>query len=187
MTGLFDEDVYKKATSFISPYATGSWITEANAVSMKDGIEKWKHSSRPTKYQIIGDNVDMHIKTKHQSTSSPNKSIHWFHMYAVKDRVVAPNLLDEKPIGPAEKLQPGEFLPSAKDNQDLLHDFIPLFARVVVDEIPAFKKAFKDVVVRHIPHEYSEIVAQKSEQVCKEQRIRNTVMMYHISASKLWD
>ena len=85
-------------------------------------------------------------------------------MNAVKDRVMAGDLPDHKPVGPAMKLQPEEFLPSAKDNQDLLHDFIPLFARVIIDDVPAFNTAFKDVV-RHIPHKYSEVMAQKSEQV----------------------
>jgi hypothetical protein len=131
---------------------------------MNGVIEKWKFSS-PAKYQIIGDNVDMLIKIKHQSSSKPNKSIHWFHMNAVKDRIAAADLSDDKPIGCAKQLRPEEFLPSVKDNQNLLHDFIPLFARVIIDEIPAFNTAFKDIVVRHIPHKYSEVMTQKSEQV----------------------
>ena len=36
---------------------------------------------------------------------------------------------------------------------------------MVIDEVPAFNTAFKDVVVRHILHKYWEIMAQKSEQV----------------------
>ncbi len=85
-------------------------------------------------------------------------------MTAVKDRVVGADLSDEKLIGPNKQLQPKDFLPSDKDNQHL-HHFIPLFARVIVDEIPAFKSVFKDVVVRHIPHKYTEVMARKSEQV----------------------
>ena len=164
MGNKFDEDVYKQVTSFVKAFTTSSSISGNNGALMSNVIEKWKSTS-PAKYQIIGDNVDMLIKIKHQSSSHPNKSIHWFHMNAVKDRVVAGDLPDHKPVGPAMKLQPEEFLPSAKDNQDLLHDFIPLFARVIIDDIPAFNTAFKDVVVRHIPHKYSEVMAQKSEQV----------------------
>lgn len=164
MGNQFDEDVYHQAMCFVKAFTTGSYMSKENAALMKGAIEKWKCNS-PAKYQIIGDNVDMLIKIKHQSSSKPNKSIHWFHMNAVKDRVVAAELPDYKEIGPIMKLQPGEFLPSARDNQDLLHDFIPLFARVIVDEIPAFNTVFKDIVVRHIPHKYSEVMAQKSEQV----------------------
>lgn len=164
MGDKFDEDVYKQVTSFVKAFTTGSSISGNNTALMCNAIEKWK-STGPAKYQIIGDNVDMLIKIKHQSSSHPNKSIHWFHMNAVKDRVVAGDLPDDMPIGPAMKLQPEELLPSAKDNQDLLHDFIPLFARVIIDDVPSFNTAFKDVVVRHILHKYSEIMAEKSEQV----------------------
>lgn len=92
MGDKFDEDVY-----------TGSSISGNNTALMCNAIEKWKSTS-PAKYQIIGDNVDMLIKIKHQSSSHPNKSIHWFHMNAVKDRVVAGDLPDDMPIGPAMKL-----------------------------------------------------------------------------------
>lgn len=164
MGDRFDECLYQQVTSFVKAFATGSSISQTNAALMNGVIEKWKFSS-PAKYQIIGDNVDMLIKIKHQSSSKPNKSIHWFHMNAVKDRIAAADLSDDKPIGCVKQLRPEEFLPSVKDNQNLLHDFIPLFARVIIDEIPAFNTAFKDIVVRHIPHKYSEVMTQKSEQV----------------------
>lgn len=159
----FNEECYQIAKSFFILLNNGPSISEENMDLMKEVINKCKSSS-PAKYQIIGDNVDMFIKIKHQSNKSPNKSIHWFHMNAVKDRVVAVNLTDDKPIGSIHNLQPGDFLPSVKDNEDLLHDFIPLFARVLIDKIPAFS-AFKDVVVRHIPHKYSDVMKEKSEQV----------------------
>ena len=60
-----------------------------------------------------------------------------------------------------------EVLPSSKDTQDILHGFIPLVARVIVDLIPAISSIFhfKDVVVRHLPHHYSDAMKEKSEQV----------------------
>ena len=57
-----------------------------------------------------------------------------------------------------------DFMPSAKENQDLLHNLIPIVARVVVYRIPAFQ-TFKKAVVWHIPHEYSEVMEKQSEQV----------------------
>ena len=44
-------------------------------------------SERPLGYQIIGDNVDLMIKVRHQASDKPDKSIHWFQLNAVKDRV----------------------------------------------------------------------------------------------------
>ena len=136
MGDKFDGDVYKQATSFVKDFTTNSLTSQNNAALMSSVIEKCKGNSQ-AKYQNIGDNVDMLIKIKHQSSCHPNTSIHWFHMNTVKDRVVAADSPDDMPIGPAIKLQPEEFLPSAKDKQDLLHNFIPLFSRGIIDEVPA--------------------------------------------------
>lgn len=45
----------------------------------------------------------------------------------------------------------------------MLHDSIPLFARVVVDKVLVFS-AFLDVIVHHIPHKHSDDMQIKSEQ-----------------------
>ena len=85
-------------------------------------------------------------------------------MNAVRDRVNGAGLSDDGPRKPVDDVENWEILPPSKDNQDLLHDFIPLFSRVISDRIPTFK-TFEDVIVRHIPHKYSHVMEQKSEQV----------------------
>lgn len=129
-------------------------------------LQKEINSNRPRGYQIIGDNIDLMIKVRHQASDKPNKSIHWFHLNAVKDRVNGNECSDNEPLRKVQEVEQWEVLPSSKENQDLLHDFIPLVARVIVDRIPAFKH-FKDVVVRHLPHQYSDVMKEKSEQVFK--------------------
>ncbi|KAJ7376304.1 hypothetical protein OS493_035665 [Desmophyllum pertusum] len=57
-----------------------------------------------------------------------------------------------------------DFLPSPADNQNYLHDITAIATRVVIKHIPAFN-IFKDVTVHHIPHKYSEVMKQKSQQV----------------------
>ena len=47
------------------------------------------NSNGPSGYQIIGDNVDLMITVRHKASDKPNKSIHWFHLNTVKDRVNA--------------------------------------------------------------------------------------------------
>lgn len=127
-------------------------------------LQKEINSNRPSGYQIIGDNVDLMIKVRHQASDKPNKSIHWFHLNAVKDRVNGNECSDNEPLRKVQEVEQWEVLPSSKENQDLLYDFIPLVARVIVDRIPAFKH-FKDVVVRHLPHQYSDVMKEKSKQV----------------------
>jgi hypothetical protein len=58
------------------------------------------------------------IKIKHQASTKPNKCIHWFHLLGVKNRAIAYDLADDKPIGAVSDLQSGDILPSTKDNQD---------------------------------------------------------------------
>ena len=160
---VFNETIYEEAVSFLQSCVNCTLVSKRiNVETLKSYITNWK-SGGPSSYQIIGDNVDMMIKIKHQASTKPNKSIHWFHLLGVKDRAIAYDLADDKPIGSTHDLQPGDILPSTKDNQELLHDFIPLFARVAVDKVPAFE-IFKDVVVRHIPHRYSDAMKLQSEQ-----------------------
>ena len=159
----FNEQVYQQAVNFLQTCTNSTSISNVSADMLKSVIQKWQNSGH-AKYQIIGDNVDMLIKIKHQSNMKPNKSIYWFHMNAVKDRVIASDLSDDKLIDSVCDLQQGDLLPSAGDNQDLLHDFIPLFARIIIDRILAFI-VFKDVVIQHIAHKYSVVMKDKSEQV----------------------
>ena len=132
-----------------------------------NNVEELKHQTEPKKpplYQIIGDNVDLYVKVKHMASERQNKSIHWFAMNGVQDRVRADNLANENPIKPILEMENAEFLPSIQDNHDLLHDLIPVVARVLVERLPSFQ-CFKSVVVTHIPHEYSSQMKQKSTQV----------------------
>lgn len=121
-------------------------------------------------FQITGDNVDLAIKAKHMSIYKQNRSIHWFNLNAVKNRVNGNHLSDitTESILDVENVR---FLPLHKDNEDLLHDFIPLFARCIVFNIPALSNVFSTSVVKHIPHMYTDEMSEKSEQVYSIQTI----------------
>ena len=56
------------------------------------------------------------------------------------------------------------FLPSPADNYKFLRDVNPVVTRVIVNRIPAFS-SFKDVVVKHKPHTYSDVMKEKSAQL----------------------
>ena len=38
-------------------------------------------------FQIIGDNVDVHQKPRYMTADHKSRDYHWFHIYAVKNRV----------------------------------------------------------------------------------------------------
>ena len=79
-------------------------------------------------------------------------------------RVIGNDLRSDGPIRPVLEMENIEFLPSVTDNYKFLGDVIPLAARVIVNRIRAFS-SFKDVVVKHIPHTYSDAMKEKSAQV----------------------
>ena len=94
-----------------------------------------------------------------------NVSIDWFGLNAAQNRVHGvDNSLDT--ARDILQIKNSEFLPSIEENHSLLHDFIPLVARVVAKRVPAFE-CFGDAVVKHIPHQYSEAMKMKSVQVSK--------------------
>ena len=98
------------------------------------------------------------------SSTNQNKSVHWFNLNAVMHRVIGNHLSSDGPIRSVLEMENIEFLPSFTDNYIFLSDVIPLVARVIVNRVPAFS-SFKDVVVKHIPHTYSDVMKEKSTQV----------------------
>ena len=131
--------------------------------SLKELEEKVLLQHPPT-FQITGDNLDLMVKVKHMSASNQNNSIHWFNLNAVKNRVLANHLSNDYPIKSVLELENVEFLPSPEDNEAYLHNITALETRVLVRNIPAFSQ-FKDIVVKHILHEYSDVMKEKSDQV----------------------
>lgn len=77
-------------------------------------------------YQIIGDNLDLHINVKHMSTNNKNKSLHLFNMITIKDEVSGSHLPNhsQKTL---EDVTVADFLPSADDITQLKKDLIPLW------------------------------------------------------------
>lgn len=131
--------------------------------AINKSIKVAKHSA-PKGFQIIGDNLGLHINVRHMDNSNKNKSLHTFNLVAVRDVVSGENLPDvtERTL---DVVQVHEFLPSLDDVEKLKKDLIPLWTRVMVKQLLAFH-FLKSVVVYHIPHEYSEAMTIPSNQVC---------------------
>ena len=52
---------------------------------LKSAVNSLLKQDPPSSFQIIGDNIDMHIIVRHMSTSNNNKSLHTFNLVAMKD------------------------------------------------------------------------------------------------------
>ena len=75
------------------------------------------------------------------------------------------HLSDENPVASVATLPLTTFIPNVEDCVALREEFITLVARVLIRYMPWFKR-FAAVVPDHIPHEYMDKMAQKSEIVC---------------------
>ena len=146
--------------NFIADELSNGTFDSDTLKNIKDQLQL----NHPPTYQITGDNLDLMVKVKHMGSMNQNNSIHWFNLNAVQNRVLGNHLDNTKPIKPVMEMENVDFLPSPQDNQKYLHEITALATRVVVKEIPAFK-VFRDVTVRHIPHQYSAVMKEKSSQV----------------------
>ena len=116
-------------------------------------------------YKLVGDNIDKGIKARYmRSEGDRNRSLHYFHSFAVQNRVdfshlsdVFPDTCFDSPERTALAL-----LPSADNDKAMRHLFATYISRILVTHMPFFKVAFDDVVKWHIEHNYSDQMSAKS-------------------------
>ena len=121
-----------------------------------------------TGFVVVGDNVDMRNKARNPSKHHGNKDHHFFHILAVKKRIIpgrtseletpSTGLTDEK-IPPTTA-----FLPSVTDNECLKSEFNILVGRILSKYVPSLSW-MTELLPSHIYHKYSKQVAQVSKSV----------------------
>ena len=112
----------------------------------------------------MGDNWDMEVKARCQTKSDNNKSLHYFHAYAVKDRVVSEGLESTRPQKGIDEVEMQEILPTAEVQEYIISDLAHMIPRVIVQYLSPYK-LFRKAVQYHIPHPHSQEMAGKSEVV----------------------
>ena len=118
----------------------------------------------PETYSIVFDNLDFFCGTHHQSSKNSNKTFHWIHHLAVRDRIPTFQLSDHKPNQDLIHYDVGKSLPSVLTQEHMRKEFIVLASRMLTTHLDAFKPLAK-VVVHHIPHQYSDEMAKRSTDV----------------------
>lgn len=113
----------------------------------------------------MGDNIDFEIHARMQSKDHSNQSVHWTHQYAVKDRVIDRMLETRHRQKAVCDIQLTELLPDENTCARLQKRWAVLVSRVVTSYLTEFKFLQREVV-RHIPHQYSHQMSQKSDIVC---------------------
>ena len=114
--------------------------------------------------KIVRDNLDMNSKPCHMTSENKTRSLHCFHLFAVRDCIDFSCFSSDPPTPPSSTcISTEHLLPSDAEHDQLFHNLTVLVSQILVDNIPHFKTTFKDVVIKHIPHKYSSELTKKSE------------------------
>ena len=113
---------------------------------------------------IIGDNWDKNVKPRDMRENNQVKSLHHFHSVATVSRIETLHMDDKKPLGNVKDIPISDFLPSSEDCNTLCDNYVILIARVITENFKYFSY-FRDCVPKHILHEYSSQMAQKTTAV----------------------
>ena len=121
-------------------------------------------SPQTVTYKLVGDNIDKNVRPRQMRTDYQTRSLHYFHTYAVCDRVDMSQFSNDKPITDMADIDLRELLPTQADEDTLRENFAVLVARTLAKYMPFFAKFCKGLE-RHIHHAFSHEMAQKSEVV----------------------
>ena len=125
------------------------------------------HSQTWSGFKIVGDSIDKTIHPRRQRFDQQTKSLHYFNIVAVRDRVDFSNFSDVNPNtihSQAYKVE--ALLPTEDDLRAIRVNFSVLVSRVLVQYVPGLKQ-LEPAVQKHIKHQYHEEMSQCSEVVSK--------------------
>lgn len=169
---LSTTDFPESPSSPVAPsYSPLPTDTETDPPCQKESVPSPQTEERPSIcifcwFKLCGDNIDKNIKRRHVRSDRQTISLHYFHSYAVKDRIESSSLSDNQPQRIPDlsdvltKVQC-----SQEDHDSTVEQFSILLARMLCENVKYFKENFSDVVEQHIPHEQSHQMAKKSEVV----------------------
>ena len=124
---------------------------------------------------IVGDNIDKNVRPSYQHQGRTTQSLHYFHSYAVLNRLDTSGLSDSR--SSHITISPEKIIPDFSEHQKLLGDFETLVTRyvcisvclhlsmILVEHMDEFK-AQKCEVQWHVKSDYSEEMASKSRVAC---------------------
>jgi len=88
-------------------------------------------------FRLVGDNVDLSTTAHVQTLEQTNQSLHWFHEYAVKDRVALPSG-DNRPQKSLDELSMEEILPTGAVQEETIMDLMYIIPRILCRYLPAY-------------------------------------------------
>lgn len=121
-------------------------------------------------FKIVGDNIDKHVKPRDMRLDHQSQSLHYFHAYAVRDRIDLSSFSNDNPDQARLcNADVEELLPSCDDKKDILDNFCILIAHCLQRYMPFMKQLSKRSLERHIKHDhYAEMSTQSKIVIGRE-------------------
>lgn len=141
--------------------------SEAAKLGLSSSAFPITHPTPPPTYSIIFDNLDFFMRAHYQSILHSNKSIPWIHHIAVQDRIKTYHLGNDRPDHDILQYDLCNSLPGLETQANMRREFIVLGSRILTQYLAVFKP-FSNVVVHHMPHQYTEDMAKCSTDVSNE-------------------
>ncbi len=98
-----------------------SRIAQSTVASQSSFLERWEG------YKLVGDNIDKNFRASYQRVDRTTQSFHYFHVYAVLDRVDFSGLSDVVPG--TSTVDPISLMPSDADLSSVKRDMSILISR----------------------------------------------------------
>ncbi len=118
-----------------------------------------------TFFQICGDNIDHTTKQRYMRVGKARPDeIHYFHSYAVSDRIDFSDLSER--VVPTLAQDPEQvalsLLPTPEDDEAIRNNMCTLMSRIIYENMGFARFTFDGVVNWHITHDFYEEMSRKS-------------------------
>ena len=98
-----------------------------------DALSTTQHQSGLPTYKLVGDNIDKNIRPRDVRINSQTVSLHYYHSYALRDRIDLTSLEDSPSLPDMEGIRLENFLPTLQDEETIKGNFQHLIARALGD------------------------------------------------------
>ncbi len=149
-----------------SPVPSELTFSDPSSVDIDAFLGPEYHPSTPAllTYRIVGDNIDKNVKPRDMTSDHQTRSLHYFHSYAVRDRIDLSELSSKPPAPDLSQMNSDKLLPMVDDEKFLLENMAILMGRTLKKYMPFFTK-FAVGLEQHILHEFYDQMSTKSEVV----------------------
>ena len=114
--------------------------------------------------KITIDNIDYRKEVHFMTADHQNEDVHYLTVSATTNRVSGNHLSRTPPVNGLKEMYNGLCIPNHLEQSVQRENYISLVERTIVRNIPCMS-FLKDVVVRHITHQYSAEVRSPTETV----------------------